>query len=182
MKRNILKRVARYGCKFGRKEDGSMVVEFALGIPLIFTMFMTSVEMGIYSMRQMFLDRGVDMTVRNIRLNTGANYTHTDLKNMICDFSGFLKDCDDTLRLSMNPIDIRSFSGFNGSADCVDTSQPVTPLQTFSNGLDHEVMLMRACYMFKPVFPTSGLGHAFTKDGSGRSKMVAVSSFVQEPR
>lgn len=178
MTRKFISRIKR----FGRKEDGQMVIEFALGVPLIFSLFLTSVEMGIYSMRQMFLDRGVDMTVRNIRLNTGANYTHTDLKNMICTYSGFLTDCDSTLRLSMNPIDIRNFNGFGGTADCVDVSKPVTPLQAFSNGLDHQVMLVRACYMFKPVFPTSGLGYAFTKDGSGRSKMVAVSAFVQEPQ
>lgn len=178
MKQTFLNRIKR----FGRNEDGQMVVEFALGVPLIFTMFMTSVEMGIYSMRQVFLDRGMDMTVRNIRLNTGANYQHNDLKQMICDFSGLPGDCETTLRLSMNPIDIRSFNGFGGTADCVDISQPVTPLQTFSNGLDHEVMLMRACYMFKPVFPTSGLGYSLTKDGSGRSKMVSVSAFVQEPQ
>jgi hypothetical protein len=178
MKQTFLSRIKR----FGRNEDGQMVVEFALGVPLIFTMFMTSVEMGIYSMRQVFLDRGVDMTVRDIRLNTGANYTHQNLKQMICDYSGLPSDCENTLRLSMNPIDMRNFNGFGGSADCVDISQPVTPLQAFSNGLDHETMLLRACYMFKPVFPTSGLGHSFTKDGSGRAKMVSVSAFVQEPQ
>ena len=51
-----------------------------------------------------------------------------------------------------------------------------------SLGLDNEMMLVRACYMFKPVFPSTGLGYAFTKDGSGRSKMVSLAAFVQEPR
>lgn len=167
--------------RFGRNEDGNMVVEFALGVPLIFTLFMTSVEMGIYTMRQMFLDRGVDLTVRSIRLNTGAATDHSDLKNMVCDFAGFLEDCDATLRLSMNPIDIRSFDGAEGPSDCVDVSQPLTPLQSFVHGGEHEMMLIRACYQFKPVFPSSGLGYALAKDGSGRSKMVSFSAFVQEP-
>ena len=42
--------------RFKRDEKGHMIVEFALVIPLVFTMFMTSVELGIYQMRQMFLD------------------------------------------------------------------------------------------------------------------------------
>lgn len=167
--------------RFKNDEDGNMVVEFAIGVPLIFTMFMTSVEMGIYTMRQMFLDRGVDMTVRNIRLNTGAATDHTDLKNMVCNFAGFLEDCDTTLRLSMNPIDVRTFNGNDGPTDCVDVSEPLTPLLSFVHGGEHEMMLIRACYPFKPVFPTSGLGYALEKDGSGRAQMFAFSAFVQEP-
>lgn len=167
--------------QFRRDEKGQMVVEFALAVPLIFTLFLTSVEMGIYSMRQMFLDRGLDMTVRLIRLNTGTNYTHLQVKDMICDFSGFLTECDTTLRLEMSPVNPRSFNGFAGSADCVDASQPITPLRTFVHGGNHQLMLMRACYMFKPVFPSTGLGYHLTKDGSGRAKMVSLSAFVQEP-
>jgi len=167
--------------RFARREDGQMVVEFALAVPLIFTIFLTSVEMGIYQMRQMFLDRGMDMTVRQVRLNTGANFTHGELKNMICGFSGFLEDCDSTIRLEMNPVDPRQFSGLAQGADCIDVSQPVTPLRTFIHGGDHQLMLMRVCYMFKPVFPTTGLGYHYTKDGSGRVRMVSMSAFVQEP-
>lgn len=168
--------------RFGRDEDGSMMVEFALAVPLIFTLFLTSVELGIYSMRQVFLDRGVDMTVRNVRLGTGVQYTHTQLKSQICDFAGNLPDCESALRLSLTPVNIRTFNGIGNAADCVDLSQPIEPPSVFSLGLDNEMMLVRACYMFKPVFPSTGLGYAFTKDGSGRSKMVSISAFVQEPR
>ena len=170
-------------CRFKRDEKGHMIVEFALVIPLVFTMFMTSVELGIYQMRQMFLDRGVDMAVRMIRLNTGAGYTHNDVKDMVCGFSGFLDDCDTQLKLEMNPIDVRAFNGFVGPADCTDASQPVTPNRSFTHGAQHQMMLIRACYKFRPVFATSGLGYEFTEngDGAGMAKMVAVSAFVQEP-
>lgn len=167
---------------FGRKEDGQLIVEFALGIPLIFTLFMTSVEMGVYAMRQMWLDRGLDVTVRQVRLSTGDPDTHNELKTMICDQAGFLPDCDSTLRLEMVPVDIRTFAGFAETADCLDVSQPVTPLRQFVHGSEHELMMLRACYMFKPVFVSTGLGKSFAKDGSGRVKMVSFSAFVQEPR
>lgn len=177
----MTRRIRTFLRRFRRGEDGQMMVEFALAIPLVFTLFLTSVEMGIYSMRQVSLDRGLDMAVRNIRLNTGEQYTHAEVKDMICNFAGFLKECDTTLRLEMTPINPRAFNGFAGSADCVDTSQPITPLRQFVHGGEHQLMLMRACYMFKPVFKSTGLGYQLTKDGSGRAKMVSMSAFVQEP-
>ncbi len=167
--------------RFRREEDGQMLVEFAIALPLVFTLFLTSVEMGIYSMRQMFLDRGMDMTVRQIRLTTGTAPSHANLKQMICDYSGFLEDCDQTLRLEMDSVDPRGFAELAATADCVDTSLPVTPLRKFKHGQKHEMMLLRACYRFKPVFKTSALGHAFSKDGSGRVEMYSTSVFVQEP-
>ncbi|WP_420011865.1 TadE/TadG family type IV pilus assembly protein [Tateyamaria sp.] len=177
----MIRKATTFLRRFRRDEDGQMLVEFALAIPLIFTLFMTSVEMGIYTLRQVFLDRGLDMAIRNVRLNTGANYSHNDIKVMICEYSHFLDDCDSALKLELNPINPRAFAGFDGAADCADVSQPVTPSRSFVHGGEHELMLVRACYMFKPVFPTSGLGYSFTKDGSGRSKMVSLSGFVQEP-
>lgn len=167
--------------RFGREENGQMVVEFALAVPLIFTLFMTSVELGIYSLRQSFLDRGLDMAVRNVRLNTGANYTHDDIKSMVCEFSGFLDDCDNMLKLEMKPVSTRNFAGFDHEAECVDLSQTIQPSTTFVHGSEHELMMLRACYSFVPVFPSTGLGGSFTKDGSGRVRMVSMSGFVQEP-
>jgi len=169
--------------RFGRKEDGQMLIEFALLIPLIFTMFMTSVELGIYQVRQMFLDRGLDMTVRMVRLNTGVDFTHTELKDQICDFAGFIDDCSTQLKLEMTPVDVRNFVGLPASPDCTDASEPVQPNRTFILGGQHEMMLMRACYKFDPVFPTSGLGHDFAQNGdaAGMATMVSLSAFVQEP-
>lgn len=177
----MIRKATKFLRQFGRREDGNMVVEFALAVPLLFTLFLTSVEMGIYSLRQNFLDRGLDMAVRNVRLNTGANYTHNDIKQMVCQYSGFLTDCDAALKLEMNPINPRAFTGFAGAADCADVSKPVTPSRSFVHGGQHQLMLLRACYVFEPVFPSTGLGYALTKDGTGRSSMVSLSGFVQEP-
>ncbi|WP_299142035.1 TadE family protein [uncultured Tateyamaria sp.] len=177
----MIRKATQFLRRFRKEEDGQMMVEFALAVPLIFTMFLTSVEMGIYAVRQNFLDRGLDMAIRDVRLNTGANYTHKQIKDRICGYAGFLTDCDEALKLQMTPINPRSFSGFAGSAECADVSLPVTPSLTFVHGSEHQLMLMRACYMFEPVFPTTGLGYAFTKDGTGRVKMVSLSGFVQEP-
>ncbi|MGB7241570.1 MAG: TadE/TadG family type IV pilus assembly protein [Sulfitobacter sp.] len=166
---------------FRRNEDGNMTIEFVLLVPLLFTMFMTSVELGIYSMRQMFLDRGLDMAVRTVRLSTGLAPQHDDIKQLVCDNSGFLDDCNAQLQLEMKPVEMRGFAGLDNDASCVDASEQVEPLRYF-HGSEHQLMLMRACYKFEPIFPTTGLGKDFAKDGTGRSEMVSVSAFVQEPK
>lgn len=172
----------RFLHRFRKDDTGSVtMIEFVIMVPLIFASFMMSVELGIYSVRQLFLDRGLDMTVRFVRLNTGTEMTHDQLKTMICTNAGFLDDCSTTLRLEMKPLNPRNFAAFDQVADCVDTSAAVKPIQGFELGREHELMMLRACVKFKPVFPTSGLGYAMEKDGSGKSRMIAVNAFVQEP-
>jgi hypothetical protein len=51
----------------------------------------------------------------------------------------------------------------------------------FELGRENEMMMMRACIKFKPLYPTSGLGYALEKDGTGRAKMISAAAFVQEP-
>ncbi|KIN63974.1 TadE-like protein [Sulfitobacter noctilucicola] len=168
--------------RFRRSEDGSaLVIEFCIFVPLLFGAFLMAVEMGIYSMRQMYLDRGLDLAVRFVRLNTNEDYTHDDIKQMICDNSGWLENCGETLRLEMVSINPRDFAQFEQTADCVDTSEPVEPVRGFTLGRENQMMMLRACIKFDPIYPTSGLGYAFEKDGSGKAKMVSSAAFVQEP-
>ena len=168
--------------RFRRDETGSAIlIEFVVFVPLLFTMFLMGVELGMYSIRHMFLDRGLDIAVRHVRLNTATPMTHDDIKDMICENAGFIDDCDTTLRLEMTPVNPRAFATFDQTPDCVDLSEPVAPVRGFSLGRQHEIMILRACVKFEPVFPTTGLGYALEKDGSGRARMVSSAVFVQEP-
>ncbi|MGB3245260.1 MAG: pilus assembly protein [Sulfitobacter sp.] len=174
-----LKRLLR---RFRRDEDGSaIIIEFVIFVPLIFSMFLASVEMGVYSMRHMFLDRGLDITVRHIRLSTNKALRHGELKIMICENAGFLPDCMTTLKLEMTPLNPRAFAAFDQVPDCIDLSEPYEPPRGFRLGVEHELMMMRACVKFQPVFPLTGLGFEFAKDGTGRARMVSSAIFVQEP-
>jgi hypothetical protein len=178
----MIRRTRDFLRRFRRDEDGSsLLIEFCFFVPILFGAFLMSVELGIYSMRQMYLDRGLDIAVRYIRLNTGAPITHDQVKTLICDNAGFLEDCRSTLRLEMVALNPRNFSAFDQQADCVDTTQPIEPVRGFILGEEHEMMIMRACVKFDPVFPTSGLGKAFDKDGAGKAKLISAAAFVQEP-
>jgi len=168
--------------RFRGDENGSvMLIEFAILSPLLFGCLIMSVEMSFYAMRHMFLDRGLDMTVRYIRLNTNTDMSHQTIKDMICETAGYLQDCDETLRLEMIRVEPRNFASFDPSPDCVDTSMDPKPVRGWSLGVEHQLMMLRACVQFKPFFPTTGLGYALEKDGAGRVSMVSSAAFVQEP-
>lgn len=168
--------------KFRRDEDGAVaVIEFVILFPLIIGIFTMSVEMGIYSMRHMFLDRGLDIAVRYVRLNTNTPLTHTQLKDMVCENAGFIENCGDTMRLEMVSVNPRNFSQLDPEGDCVDLGQPIQAERGFDLGREHEIMFIRACVKFDPVFPTTGLGKAFTQDSQGKVAMMSSAAFVQEP-
>lgn len=181
----MIRRSRKFLRRFRKDEDGQMMIEFVLLVPLIFTIFLTSVELGIYSMRQMWLDRGLDMTVRIVRLGTGTTPDHDDLKDMICARAGFIPDCANSLKLEMRPVDPRNFVALSLTPDCFDKSQPVLPedAPTYITGQEHDLMVLRACVKFDPIFPTTGLGFDLVQDGdgAGQAMMTAMSAFVQEP-
>ena len=78
-------------------------------------------------------------------------------------------------------VDPRNYVAPDSTADCIDHSEPSNPLREFAHGTANEMMLLRACFVFSPIFPTAGLGYALEKDGAGNAAMVASSAFVQEP-
>ena len=168
---------------FRKNEDGQIAIEFVLLVPILFTAFMSSVELGIYSMRQMWLDRGLDIAVRQVRVNTQAIPSHDALKIVICENAGFIPDCTDSLKLEMIVVDPRAYVGLDNTIDCVDRSLPITSQDppNYQTGEEHDLMLLRACVKFNPIFPTTGLGFHFGKDGAGQASMTATSAFVQEP-
>lgn len=165
------------------ESGAAYIMEFVILFPLIFLIFLSSFEIGFRSYRHMFLDRAVDLAVRDVRLNTGANFTHSTLKIAICNYAGFLPDCDNDLKLEMTPVNVRGWSGSMGQADCIDQSQAVNPVRQFQNGVQHELMILRACYLYDPVFPLFGLGKSYYDHGQffGRIPLITADAFVQEP-
>lgn len=175
-------RLTRMLRRFRRDEEGAAILlEFLIFVPLLFSIFMMAAELGLYSIRHMFLDRGLDAAIRHVRLNTGQPLTHAQLKTMVCDYAGYLQDCDTTMRLEMRSVNPRNFAAFDQTADCVDLSQDIQPVRGFTLGQQQELMMVRACVKFKPIYPSTGLGYAFDKDGSGRAQMTSTAAFVQEP-
>ena len=168
--------------RFLRDESGSAVLfPFVIWLPLFLAVIIAGLEIGALSIRHSQLERGLDSAVREVRLGTGEQIDHDDLKQMICDNTTILADCSEMLRLEMIPLDLRNWSEPTRTADCIDNSEPVRPLRQFEAGTPNELMFLRACYKYKPIAPTGALASKMPKDAEGYTALVSFSAFVQEP-
>lgn len=163
------------------KEDGSAAVEFALIFPVIATMIVMTLEMGFITLRQTMLDRGLDMAVREVRLGTGTAPQHNDIKDLVCQGAIFLKDCDSQLYLEMVPSDPRAFVPLHDIASCTDEAVESRPVRDFTPGQANEMVMIRACVLYDPLFPEALLPRLLETDGGGRAAIISVTAFVQEP-
>ncbi|MBY6089502.1 pilus assembly protein [Maritimibacter alkaliphilus] len=177
----MMKRLLSPLQRFWRNETGHAIVEFAVMLPLYLTVMLSGVELGIWTLRQTMLERGLDLAVRDLRLATGQATTHDELKDLICTYAGIIEDCSSSLKLEMEPVSMWSFSTLPTTVDCADRAEEVNPVRAFVAGDGNQMMLLRACVKFKPLFPTIGLGKGMAVDGNGDAAMVALSAFVQEP-
>jgi len=169
-----------------RKEDGNATIEFAILFPAFIMIFLSAFESGLLMTRQVLLDRAVDLTVRDIRLRTwlpGPPPTHDELRQQICDRTGIIPDCMNSLLIEMRPVDRSTWTPLNVNATCIDKSQPIAPQQppNFSTGGDDDLMLLRACAVFDPIFPMSDLGLKLARANTGDYALFASTVFVNEP-
>lgn len=168
--------------KFVRNDSGSSTIEFAITVPAMLLMLASAVDMGFVSLRHGMLERAMDQVVRDIRLGTGSAPQHDQIKDEVCARAGFISDCSNSLRLEMILIDPSNWVLPQSPVDCVDKSEEVSPVRTFHNGSDNQLMLLRACAKVEPVFGDWGLGKNLVKDGNGDYALVSSTAFVQEPR
>ena len=168
--------------RFTDSETGSATIEFAITFPAMLLILLSGIELAFVNLRHSMLERAVDITVREIRLGTGSAPQHDAIKDMICTRAGFIENCRDNLRLEMIQLDPRNWADVPANADCTDKSEEVAPVRAFVNGLDNELMILRACAKIDPVFPTSGLGADLASGVDGQYALIATTAFVQEPQ
>lgn len=168
--------------QFRKNEDGTASVEFVLYFTLLFFVLAAGVEISYMNLRHAMLERSVDQTVRDIRLATGNIPTYEEVRSDICEKAAVIDECESNLRLEMVTVDPRAFAGLPADADCVNAAQDPNPLRNFQHGQDNQLMLMRACLKFKPMFPTTGIAQELNMDSDGYANLIVTAAFVQEPR
>ncbi|WP_166416139.1 TadE/TadG family type IV pilus assembly protein [Cochlodiniinecator piscidefendens] len=165
-----------------KEDDGNSTIEFALFFPMFIVLFISAFEAGLLSIRGILIERALDIAVRDLRLGTWTPPTHTALRQRVCDNAIGIPQCMDTLLLEMQPVSTESWDLLSNNAQCVDRSQTVLPATTFDGGHENNIMLVRACAVFSPIFPQIGLGYHIQKDSTGGYAVIASSAFVNEPR
>jgi hypothetical protein len=183
---------------FYADERGVVTVEFVIVFPVFFSFFLMAVESGMFQVRQVVLDRGVEVAIRDVRIGRITNPAPDALVptafralvlNRICEAAAILPKCLEQTQLEMIILDPRDWDDADIPADieCIDRSVPVQPTITFTNGESNDLVFLRACIRIDPFFPTTGLGKAVIEGAAGDDAadgsmgLVSVGFFAVEP-
>jgi len=164
-----------------KREDGNATIEFAIMFPIMMTMFLSSVEIGILTIRQVMLERSVDMTVRDLRLGHFINPTQDALRTLICQRAAVIPGCMDSLLIELRPVSTTTWTPLAQETTCKNRDEEINPVVTLNPGIAHEMVLVRVCAVFEPIFPTTSLGISLKRDELGGYALVTSSAFVNEP-
>jgi TadE-like protein len=183
--------------RFRRDENGAVTVEFVILFPFYIFLFCSAFEVGMYLLRQILLDRGLDETVRNLRLGVyPASWatipTRDNVRLTVCDNTPIIADCSSQLNLEL--IDINDFRASRNSEFTKANSQiecrnrgvaNFVPSSDWNPGSRNHIIVIRACWFYKPFF------NAFTiaqlaplkalQDSKGGVPVFATSAFAVEP-
>jgi hypothetical protein len=164
-----------------RREDGTSTIEFCFAVPMFLFMFMGSFDSGLLMLRDVMLNRALDLTMRELRLGHFDNPTHESVKHELCLRTVVIQDCEKVVKLELRPIDNSTWDLPTTSVPCVDRSANIDVASEFRSGGGNQLMIVRACAIVQPMFPGTGIGLRMPKDAEGGYGLVARSAFVNEP-
>ncbi|MDA9865088.1 pilus assembly protein [bacterium] len=170
---------------FIEEQEGSATVEFVLLFPAFVALFLMGFESGYYMVRNVMLERAVDVAVRDVRLGNGNVPEYVALKEQICEEAMMFTDCVNSLQIEMQSIEIEpgGTDAVAGNFACVDKRSNDDPLDntTYDVGQENQMMMVRVCALSQPLFPTTGIGVGMKYDLDGNYALVATTAFVNEP-
>lgn len=169
--------------RFWSREEGAVAAELVIALPVILMIFFASFEAGFAMLRIVWLERSLDITIRDLRLGAlGASPTHDQVRARLCEENILMSSCNQDLMIEMQVINRTDWAGFTSPAQCVDRATEIFPVVSFDQGASNEVVTVRACAVFDPFFPSTTLGLNLRRDASGGYQIAARSAFVNEPR
>ncbi|MEO0945149.1 MAG: TadE/TadG family type IV pilus assembly protein [Pseudomonadota bacterium] len=170
---------------FRKREHGNATIEFVFLFPVFMFLFLTGFEAGYYMVRNVLLERAVDVTVRDVRLGNGNVPDFDAMKVRICEQAAIIPDCLNAVQIEMRSVAIApgGTTPLRAPARCVDRESTDDPLTgtTFDVGAENEMMMVRVCALTQPLFPSTGIGVGMQVDNQGNYAIVATSGFVNEP-
>lgn len=169
--------------RFARGETGTATVEFALLFPPFFLIFASSIEAGLMMTRNVMLERGLDLAVREIRIGTPVPPSFEEFRTQICDVAMLIPNCMANLQVELQVVDSSTWQPLDPSPRCVDRNSPIDPFDNpnYNVGRNNDFMLVRLCANVDPILPGFGLGAILDSDGENGYAIVATSAFVNEP-
>ena len=166
---------------FRRGDRGTATIEFVILFPVFIILMVSGIEAGMLLTRQMMLERGLDLTMRQVRLGEWESPTHDQVKASICRNALIIPHCMDVVQLELREVDTLAWNVPLQGDNCIDRTARIEPVLNFTQGGRNRLMMVRACAIFDPMFPATGLALDLPKDASGGYRLIATSAFVNEP-
>jgi hypothetical protein len=167
---------------FIRDDRATATMEFVIMFPVVITLFIAVFESGMILTRQVLMERSLDEAVRLLRLAQGLTLTANDIEDAICRNTGSIQNCDETLVVDLRRIDRSTYEIPMPDVTCVNRNDLTLNLgNSFEQGQDNELILIRACAVIDRILPFSGFGLNLVRDDTGGMHIVAASVFVNEP-
>jgi hypothetical protein len=164
-----------------RREDGTASLEFVISFPVLLFIFLLAFESGMLMIRNIMLERAVDMTMRDLRLNLLDKPDVKALKDEICAKTMVIANCPSVIVINLEPVSTDTWNIPTSGVECLDSDEDFKIMSSANMGVKDNLMLVRACVSVDPLFPTTGLGLRLPADGNAGYWLTAVSAFVNEP-
>lgn len=169
--------------RFWRKDSGTATIEFVIIVPLVLTFLFSAVDFGAVMLRQVFLDRSVDIAVRQVRLGAVTASNFGRFRQAICNGTILIRHCNASISIEMRPIDTATWDGLNTPAQCVNRAEDFSPALAFNPGSGRqELMMITVCVVADPFIDLTGMILGMETDASGGYYIVSHAAFANEPR
>lgn len=177
----LARRVGTLARRLWRREDGNATIEFVIALPVIILIFTISCESALLQTRHVMLERGLDQTVRLVRIGALPEPDHDTLTKNVCRFALIIPECAANIRLEMIQRDPHDWVAVDGTAPCRDRRDEDAKPVVGATGGSNSLMILRVCALFDPILPGTGLGKELPQQAGGGHALIATSSFVVEP-
>ena len=184
---HIKNRSASRGARFISDESGAPTVEFVVIFPFLLSMFLWMLETGYLAFHAVQLDRGLDITSRDLAINgipdgLTVDQAYEQIRDSVWE-NGLMRGCADNLKLELYAH--KSTDSFTTSdISCVNRTSgaSTTPIVNAGNCTASDQMIeMRACLLYDPVMPV-GLTYFQKSDADTDAVQITSRSiFFNEP-
>lgn len=147
---------ARAGLRgFGRDQSGSASMHYVLMLPVVFGLFVLTMDSGIATIRASLLERAVDMTARSIRSGAIANPTLANIRTDLCSQLTVFPNCATTLKVKIVAVPRATFAVPAPPATCADLGAAIAPVRTLAVGQQNGIAVLRACVQITSLTPVA---------------------------
>lgn len=170
--------------RFRKDRAGNATLEFVILIPFLTLFFLALGEIGVFMARNVQLERSLDIAVRDVRLGRPEVRTHEGLRNRICDEAFLISECRGNLLLELVTFGTIGSFGVGvptGGVRCINRASEIDPVIDFDVSSPGEIVIVRACLVADPVFPTTGFMALMPDEVGGGYAVLTQTAFINEP-